>query len=206
MSVPETDKMLVDLFDVAEDYEADVLSDLLLRAGFTWKCEAVPDPENPDAWACGYRNPADAERCEDCLAPRPEPERVCASGATSVHGFGDCAGPMTTLYGYDVCEVHAENDVQEMARGVATLSDGDLDREVSFAEGAADPSFPACLWSDLVHREQEQQAAADEWGNGRCDECGAAIPGAEPGEVRMCPADSYHDPYSDGFQNGGDPR
>jgi len=41
--------------------------------------------------------------------------------------------------------------------------------------------------------------------NGSCDECDAAIPDAAPGEVRSCPRDPAHDPYSDGHNNGGDP-
>lgn len=41
--------------------------------------------------------------------------------------------------------------------------------------------------------------------NGLCDECDAPIADAEPGEPRRCSVNDEHDPYSDGFQNGGDP-
>ena len=45
----------------------------------------------------------------------------------------------------------------------------------------------------------------DDRPNGSCDECGAAIPDAEPGDVRRCPVNPDHDPYTDGMSNGGDP-
>lgn len=41
--------------------------------------------------------------------------------------------------------------------------------------------------------------------NGLCDECGTPIADNPTGGARFCPADVEHDPYSDGFQNGGDP-
>lgn len=46
---------------------------------------------------------------------------------------------------------------------------------------------------------------ADAAPNGRCDECGAPVADALPGEPRRCPTDPGHDPYSDGMANGGDP-
>lgn len=42
------------MFQVAEDWEADVLSDLRRRAGITWQCE------------CGYSNMADESTCDGC--------------------------------------------------------------------------------------------------------------------------------------------
>lgn len=50
------------------------------------------------------------------------------------------------------------------------------------------------------------EAAGEDLPNGTCDECGAPIPNvAEPGHVRRCAVSPDHDPYSDGFRNGGDP-
>lgn len=46
---------LQDLYAIATDHEADVLSDLQLRAGWLWKCPA-----------CSYNNESGTFDCEGC--------------------------------------------------------------------------------------------------------------------------------------------
>lgn len=41
--------------------------------------------------------------------------------------------------------------------------------------------------------------------NGTCDTCGALIGDPPPIGPRRCTANPYHDPYGDGWNNGGDP-
>lgn len=56
------------LWNVADDYEASVLDDLLIRASVTWQCEN----RLAEGHACGYRNPVEDDTCGNCGAPRPE--------------------------------------------------------------------------------------------------------------------------------------
>jgi hypothetical protein len=58
------------IWDVADDFEADVLTSLLLKAGLLWECAR----RGEDGHACGYRNDESARECEDCGAPRPARE------------------------------------------------------------------------------------------------------------------------------------
>lgn len=73
----------------------------------------------------------------------------------------------------------------------------------------ADPDDP-----QYAPGEREAEAEATVWKyddvdlaerNGTCDVCLAPIGDALPGHPRMCTASVSHDPYSDGFANGGDP-
>lgn len=54
-------------YAACDDYENDVLDQLMLRAGLIWECAARQE----DGHACGCRNPEADAACEECGAPRP---------------------------------------------------------------------------------------------------------------------------------------
>lgn len=53
---------LAALYAVADDGQAAVLDELVVRAGLRWRCP------------CGFRNPAEDAECEGCPGPRVGPE------------------------------------------------------------------------------------------------------------------------------------
>lgn len=55
---------VAELYDVAEDWEVEVLDGLRRRAGQVWDCDAGGDG------AC-WTNPASASACEHCGRARP---------------------------------------------------------------------------------------------------------------------------------------
>jgi len=61
MSV-ETEQVIADLYDVADDSEADVLEALRVKAGHLWKCR-VDD--------CNWVNPRDEPKCDGCGSAKP---------------------------------------------------------------------------------------------------------------------------------------
>lgn len=57
------------LYEASDDYSDRVLEDLLVEAGWLWRCEEEH---------CGYTNPAFIEECEnpDCRGRRPDDPRL----------------------------------------------------------------------------------------------------------------------------------
>ena len=54
--------LIAELYRVAEDYEADILSSLRERAGHLWHCDGTP------AVPCSWGNSIEDTRCEKCDA------------------------------------------------------------------------------------------------------------------------------------------
>lgn len=54
-------RYLAALYDEAEDWEADILEDLVIRAGFQWRCWDWDTDEG-----CRWVNPSNAKACENC--------------------------------------------------------------------------------------------------------------------------------------------
>ena len=63
--VTEVDEM----YRVADDYEAQVLDELRVRAGLTWECYG---PEPDSIYSC-WTNGRDDAVCDQCGNPRPTP-------------------------------------------------------------------------------------------------------------------------------------